>query len=505
MSQATEATSKPYLLTKSRVMSGLQCPKKLWLDVHQPIKQDLHIFYIGNRFGEFARVHYGPGVDLTGNLDALSAITQTKIALKNPKIKVIYEAAFLYNDTLVRVDAFIRRQDGWEMIEVKSSTKLKDEHIKDAAIQTYITEACGIKITKIQIAHINNKFVYQGNNNYDEFLVEVDITEKAKSLQLSVPDWIANLKPFAAPEASDPTVVMGDQCTKPHECPYQRRCSSLLTKPAEVPIDILPNVNKDLIKEFAAKNIHDLRDIPVERFTNHRHLVIHQAHTKNSPWISPKTISEINALGWPRYFMDFETVQQGVPTLAGTKAYDALPFQWSVHRWDNPNQILDVNDGMGFLEFFSPDMDRQFLESLLDAVGIKGPVFVHNASFERSKLRALVQRPSCIDLADASEALITRIVDTLDIAREGFYAPQMMGSYSLKAIVKAISTSVDYSSEDGLSGGGDAQIAWFKCTESTTPSAEKLKWKKKLKKYCAQDTLAMYDFIRHLEQGIHNE
>ena len=214
-------------------------------------------------------------------------------------------------------------------------------------------------------------------------------------------------------------------------------------------------------------------------------------------------ISEINALGWPRFFMDFETVQQGVPMLPGTKAYDALPFQWSVHCWDNPEQILNVDNGKGFLEFFSPDMDRQFIGSLLDAVGTKGPIFVHNASFERSKLRALVQRPTCNDFVDAAEALITRIVDTLDIAREGFYAPQMMGSYSLKAIVKAIPTSVDYSSEDGLSGGGDAQIAWFKCTESATPSVEKLEWEKKLKKYCAQDTLAMYDFIRHLEQDIH--
>jgi hypothetical protein len=130
---------------------------------------------------------------------------------------------------------------------------------------------------------------------------------------------------------------------------------------------------------------------------------------------------------------------------------------------------------------------------------------VHSVSFERSKLRSLVQRPACIDLANATEVLIARMVDTLEIAREGFYAPQMMGSYSLKSIVKAIPTTVDYSSPAGLSGGGDAQIAWFKYTESTTPPAEKLEWEQKLKKYCAQDTLAMYDFIKYLEQGVHNE
>ena len=505
MSQAVKATPKPYLLTKSLLVSGLQCTKKLWLDVHQPLKQDLHIFYIGNRFGEFARTQYGPGVDLTGNLDASSAIAQTQSALNSLKVQVIYEAAFLHNDTFVRVDVLIRRPEGWEMIEVKSSTKLKDEHIKDASIQTYIAQACGIKVVKIQIAHINNAFVYSANHDYSGFLIEVDITNPANDLQSLVPDWIANLKPFAKTGAADPEVVMGEQCTKPHNCPYQSRCGSLIPQLAEVPISILPNASKDLIEEFAIKNVHDLRDVPLERFSNPKHLVIHQAHTNNSQWISPSTILNINAMDWPRYFMDFETVQQGVPMLPGTKAYDALPFQWSVHRWDNPKQILNVNDGMGFLEFFSPHMDRQFLVSLLDAVGTKGTIFVHNASFERSKLRFLAKRPACIDLADATEALITRIVDTLDIAREGFYAPQMMGSYSLKDIVKAIPTSVDYSSEDGLSSGGDAQIAWFKCTDANTPPEEKLKWEKKLKKYCAQDTLAMYDFIRYLEQDIQTQ
>lgn len=498
MSQAIEATPKPYLLTKSRVVSGLQCPKKLWLDLHQPIKQDLHIFYIGNRFGEFARTHYGPGVDLTRNLDALSAIAQTQDALNSPGVQVIYEAAFLHDDTLVRVDVLIRHPEGWEIVEVKSSTKLKDEHIKDASIQAYIAKACGINIIKIQIAHINNTFVYQGNRNYDGFLIEVDITNLTKSLQSIVPDWIASLKPFATTGAADPEVAMGEQCTKPYNCPYQGHCSSLHTQPSEVPINILPNLNKDLLKEFEAKNIRDLRDIPLERLSNSMHIIIHRAHTNSSPWLSPKTIAKINELGWPRYFMDFETVQQGVPMLKGTKAYDALPFQWSVHRWDNPEQILELNDALSFLEFFSPNMDRQFLGSLIDAVGTKGPIFVHNASFERSKLRALIKRSTCIDLTEATEALITRIVDTLDIAREGFYAPQMMGSYSLKSIVKGIPTAVDYSNQAELSGGGDAQIAWFKCTETTTPTAEKLEWEQKLKKYCSQDTLAMYDFIKYL-------
>lgn len=498
MNAAAQSAPKPYLLTKSRIMSGLQCHKKLWFDAHQPIKQDLHIFYIGNRFGEFARTYYGPGLDFTGNLDARSAIAQTQSALNNSGVQVIYEAAFLYDDTLVRVDVLIRCPGGWEMVEVKSSTKLKDEHIEDAAIQVYIAQACGIDVLKTKIAHINNSFIHPGSGNYEGLLIEADITDAVKALQPLTSSWINNLKSIALPTATTPEVPMGEQCTKPHDCPYQAHCSLQIPQLAEVPITILPRVNKELVKEFAEKNVHDLRDVPPSRFTNPQHLVMHQAHTNNSHWISPAIVGQLNAMAWPRYFMDFETVQQGVPIMQGTKPYDALPFQWSVHCWDNPTQVLSVNDGLGYLEFFSPQMDRHFLESLLEAVGTEGPIFVHNASFERSKLRALVKRPTCMDLTDNTEALIARIVDTLDIAHDGFYAPQMMGSYSLKNIVKAIPTTVDYSSVEGLTGGGEAQIAWFKCTDQNTSPTEKVQWVKKLKHYCAQDTLAMYDFVKYL-------
>lgn len=497
----SNTAAKPYVLTKSKVISGLQCHKKLWLDTNAPIKQDLHIFYIGNRFGEFARTHYGAGVDLTGNLDASSAVAATQTAINDPLVSVIYEAAFLHDDTLVRTDVLRRKPEGWEMIEVKSSTSLKDEHIKDASVQAYVAKACKLNLHKIQIAHINNAFVYQGKGDYTNFITEVDITNEVTKKIDSVPQWISELKPFATSGTDMPEVSMGSQCAKPHHCPHQERCSALLPKVAEVPISILPNSGAALANTWEKKKIYDLRDLPEGALSNPKHKIIQGAHQSGSTWISPEIKSQVNHLEWPRYFMDFETAQQGVPLLAGTKAYDPLPFQWSVHRWDTAEQALKVDDGLGYLKFYDPNMDREFLETLLSTVGTKGPIFVHNASFERSKLRALVKRPNCADLHTSVEALIDRIIDALDIARDGFYSPVMMGSYSLKDIIKAIPTTVDYTSAESLSGGGDAQIAWFKCTDPNTSSAEKLDWEKKLKHYCAQDTLAMYDFIKYIAQS----
>jgi hypothetical protein len=75
----------------------------------------------------------------------------------------------------------------------------------------------------------------------------------------------------------------------------------------------------------------------------------------------------------------------------------------------------------------------------------------------------------------------------------------MNGSFSLKDIVKAIPTTVDYSSSEALTSGGDAQIVWFKYTDPATPEAEKVEWARRLTNYCAQDTFALYDLLRYLE------
>lgn len=487
-----------YLLTKTKVMTGLQCPKKLWFDVNNPIQKDSHLFHLGNRFGDFARDYYGPGLNLAGNLNPEDAINQTNAALSNPLISTIYEAAFIHSNTLVRTDILLRKGNSWEMVEIKASTSLKEEHIRDAAIQTYILRSCGLKLDSIKIGHINSGFIYQGNKKYDGLLIEVDITNQASQNSLDVQNWIDGLKHLGAKGSSEPQISIGAHCTSPYPCSYLNRCHSLLPKLAEIPISIIPNVGKKLAREWAAKKIYDLRDLPTVALRNPTHRIIQQSHIANTAWIDPTIGMKIKGYGWPRFFMDFETVQQGVPLITGTKPYQAMPFQWSVHRWNNPEEHLNLVDGEGFLEFNKPDMERTFITSLIDILGDVGPIFAHNASFEKTVLNALASREDCTDLRIKVDSIVCRIVDTLDIVRQGFYAPQMKGSYSLKDIVKAIPTGVDYANEDSLSSGAEAQIAWFKYTDPNTQQIEKEHLTRKLKNYCAQDTLAIYDLLRFL-------
>lgn len=488
-----------YQLTKSRIMVGLQCPKRLWFDLNEPIKKDSHIFHLGNRFGEYIRRHYGVGLDLTGIFNTSVAIKQTQRAILDPDVSVIYEAAFIYQNTLVRVDVLLRRDDDWHLIEAKSSTKLKDEHIKDAAIQSYVVSRSSVSLNKVYVVHINNSFVYSGNQNYVGLVEEHDVTEQVKTLDNQVPQWIDELTTVAIPGSTKPQIDVGSQCSDPYVCQYLDRCQNS-TPIIEVPISILPRVGTKLAEKYSERGILDLRDIPEDELTNETHRNIQRAHITGEHWFSVKLKTALKSYGWPRFFMDFETVQQGVPIFTHTAPYQAIPFQWSVHRWDTFDQDVRLEDGFSYVAFDSPMLFREFLSSLLDVLGESGPIFAHHASTEIGMLRFLMGRPECQDLAGRTQNAIDRVVDTLALVREGFYAPKMMGSYSIKEIVKAIPTRVDYADEY-VTSGNDAQIAWFCCTDKNCKEEEKSKWSDSLRHYCAKDTLAMVDLIKYLAKA----
>ena len=487
---------KNYILTKTKITSGLQCKKKLWFDFHEPIKKDNFLFHLGNRFGDVVRKNYGIGLNLYNkNFNKQKAVEDTAKAIKDESVKVIYEGTFIYSDTLVEADVLLRKNDGWELLEAKSSTKLKDEHIDDIAIQSYIIKSSKVKINSVKLIHVDNEFTYEGDENYSDLIEEVDITKDILFKEKTVQANIDLFKPIADKNYSNPKVEMGEHCLKPHKCPYIARCNNLKPFSKKTPISILPRVGKTLEQKYKKRDITSLEDIPSTEL-NESQRIIQQAHKDNKPYVNPKIAEIFKEFKWPFYFMDFETINQGVPIIKGTKPYYALPFQWSVHKWDSQNAKID--SGKSFLDFSSQNIERKFVESLLDAVGSEGTVFAHNASTETSVLKRLKDKDSCKDLSEKIDNLIVRVVDTLEIVKNNFYAPVMGGDYELKKIIKAIPSDISYEEEDNIAGGTEAQLAWFIYTDPKTSNDDKEKQIKLLKAYCAKDTLAIYYLIKHL-------
>jgi len=501
------------LLSKSKIISGIQCHKKLWLETH--VKQGIiesNLFALGNRFEDFARTHYGEGVYVEDNMmnkDEIFRITND--ALADQKNNIIYEAAFEYENVLVRVDVLKRDKDGWEIIEVKSSKGVKPHHLNDITAQVYVAKGHGLKLNSMKIAHINKDFLYMGNGDYSGLLAEVDVTNQVIEMLANVKTWVSDLLPIVQSDAPMPIEEMDDfKCNSPYPCKFLPKCFAELPKLAEVPISILPNTGKKLAEKWSIEKIYDLRDIPYGALTNKRHEIIKQAHHLNAPYISIEMIKKVRSLPGPYFFMDFETVMQGVPLIVNTKPNDAIPFQWSVHTIKDLNNTIGLNDGKAFLEFSSPTLFRNFLINLIGTLGEFGTIFVHHKSTEIKALRYLITQKQCEDLNCAVEKIILRIEDTLDLVKDGMYFPEMGlsegSTYSIKTITKAIPTSVDYHEDGELGSGNDAQLIWFKCTDLKHRLSENeiQAFKNKLLKYCAKDTLALVDLVRFIyTQPIH--
>jgi len=502
-------------LNKSKIQSGLQCHKKLWFEIHEPIKKKERkaAFEIGNRFGAQVIKNYSKNNKKILNLtnEFANVINRTKDAINSKDINIIFEGAFEYLNTQVRIDVLIRKKNGWELLEAKASTKIKHEHISDVSIQSFIVRTClkelGHELIGIKLIHVNGDFILQKKDDYDGLINdENNITEEVH--EEKVIKYIQELKPLSVKDSPTPNIKMGNHCNKPYSCDFQVRCSSLLPKSNVTPYTIIPYITKDenLKKYMEKEKTIDLQKVPKEYLKKKRKgyaenfpQIIQDAHKNNKNWISKDLKNIFKKFSFPYYFIDFETAMQGVPIIIGTKPYHPpLPFQWSLHKWESLNQ--EISTGKSFLKFNDQDIERQFVISLLDAAGKEGTIFAHS-DYEISVLNQLKKKENCNDLIEDIDNLIKRIENSLTISRENFYSPLMNGSWSIKSIIKAVpECDISYEQDDGLVGGSDAGLAWLICTDPKTTKSDIEKQTKLLIDYCAKDTLALYYFIKYLMQ-----
>ena len=492
-----------YNLTKSNIILGIFCKKKLWFDLDESQRINLDHFNIhrGNVFEKKIKDMYGEGLNLSENYND-NILELTKDALKDPTVKIINEGAFFYSGVLVRTDVLIRKDKGWKLIEVKCSSSVTENHKQDIAIQYYVLKNSDVKITEATITHFNKEFNYKADDDYTELKKEVDVLNDIQEYVNSVPAWINDLSPITKKNSPKPSVEMGDHCKK---CDYFNLCESeTILGNIDTPISILPYKGNDLKKEWFEKGIYDLKDLPDEAVKDLKDkrvnfIEILKCHKQGVEWINPKFVEIINSFSWPRFFFDIESVKQAVPIIPNSKPDDQYPFQYSVHKWENKDQKLLIEDSLSFLEFNEDGMDRRFLISLIENLGENGPIFAHTARVEKGAIKYLSNRKNCLDLKPSIENITNRIVDTEQLLRENFYNPKMMGSYSLKNIVKVLPKASLYSSENNEVGsGGDAMIKWFEFTNPNTSNEQRQKIKDNLITYCAKDTLNLYHIFNYI-------
>jgi len=477
-------------LSKSRIIVHKQCPKRLWLQINRPelaaeSASTAMAFSVGDQVGEVARSLFPTGILITGDDNLREAIAQTRTALSSRPRRPIFEGTFSHDGVLIRADLLFPEKRGFRMAEVKSAASVKEYHLADTAIQSWVAREAGLDVRKFEVAHIDTSFVYQGNNDYSGFFRFADVTPEIKALQKEVPGWVKAARQTLAGE--EPDVEAGEQCFDPFECPFVAHCSPSAEDDEKecYPLEDLPRAAASLIESLRAEGYSDLREVPAKLLVNPKHQRIHQAVCSGRALIDPEAGRTISNMEYPRSYIDFETINFAVPIWAGTRPYSTqVPFQWSCHIEYASGKM----EHHAFLATGDSDQRREFATTLLKSVGTSGPVFVYNAPFENSRIKELAELFP--DLAAPLNALVDRVFDLLPLTREYYYHPAMHGSWSLKAVLPTIALDLDYSSLD-VGDGSMAQDAFRELMHPETAVDRRATVRENLLAYCGQDTLAL--------------
>lgn len=477
------------MLSKSRILNGLQCPKRLYLQVHRPELAEVdagteHRFQVGHEVGAVAR-SLQPGGKLMADEQLDAALTATRQELAVAGDKVLFEPAFAHGGVLIRADILSRRGSDVELREVKSSTSVKDYHQQDVAVQVWTLRGAGVRPSRSFVTHIDNTFVYQGGGQYAGLLRDTDVSATVAHTVDKVTGWVEDLSKVVDGEM--PVVQMGTHCSDPFECPFQGHCSA---GGPTFPVEILPRGGKALTALREA-GFRDLRDVPEEMLKSANHLRVWRATRSGQPDMVKGAGAELGALPYPRFYLDFETAQMAVPVWAGTRPYEQLPFQWSCH--------VEKGDGSlehgEFLDLSGTPPMRAFAESLVRFIRKDGPVFSYS-SFERTILAQCVARFP--DLAGGLGGIMNRIVDLRPLTERSYYHPEMMGSWSIKSVIATIAIELDYAGLGEVQDGTQAQVAYLEAIHPQTPPERRRAIQGDLLTYCKHDTLVMVKLAHFL-------
>jgi len=483
-------------LSKSKLLLHRQCPKRLWLQLNRPDLINISAatqskFDEGNKVGDIARQLHSPGLFIE-TLNTSDALKLTQQALKD--YQPIFEAAFCHSELVVRVDLLLPKNNSYRLVEVKSSTSVKNYHLDDITIQAWVMEKSGLKPLTASLAFINNQFLYEGNNNYKDLLIEEDVSSHAEENSELVPQWIEGAQKTLS-STKEPIISIGDHCAIPFQCDFIEYCSP--TDPdVEYPVEILP-YGKNKAAQLRAKGYKDLRNVPATELSNPKHIMVHAVTLSGEAFLDPKGVSKIKELPYPRYYIDFETISFAVPIWAGTRPYMQVPFQWSCHIELKNNDLKHFE----FLDISGKDPRRAFAESLISATGTEGPILVYNGGFEGARLKELAS--TFPDLSEALLAIIERFFDLLPFAREFYYHPDMKGSWSIKDVLPTIAPELNYSNLE-IGDGAMAQETYKKLILNEVSSEQKVSIRNSLLHYCRHDTLAMTTIVKKFSEGLNS-
>ncbi|MBR6331737.1 MAG: DUF2779 domain-containing protein [Dehalococcoidales bacterium] len=489
------------LLTKSRYICGLRCPKLLWTYCHAPktIPEPTQLtqFYLtqGTDIGILAQQLFPKGRAIRiDNFSANLRDSQTFMSLGIP----LFEASFLSDRIYARADILEPTEEGaWNLYEVKSSTAVKEEHLNDISFQKYVFEKAGLNIKSCSLIVINNHYVFDGTLDIRQLFKIENVDEKIEALLPEIPRQVSSML-----DIMDRNICPQ---TKIHPlCKGNRYCEMLEVCTGNLPKNNVTSLVFDSENNGIAllnKGITAIKDIPDGFELPAKQQIQRDCIITNKAFIDKENIkSFLDGLTYPLYALDFETVQGAVPLYSNSRPYQSVPFQYSLHVKYHENDELHHYE---FLHDGPTDPRPALLKQLKSDIGTEGTILVYYDEFEKGRLKeAATDFP---ENKEWIEAVISRIKDLfLPFKAFHYYHPDQCGSVSLKKVLPAL-TGVSYQDME-INKGEVAPAAFMKCYfDDLTTETERSHIRTELLKYCSLDTEGLFLIIQELRRLIEKD
>jgi hypothetical protein len=472
-------------ITKTLFCQGVRCPKMLYFSVKHKDKaapDSLGVEFRknqGNAVGELAKQMYPSGLDLAKYSDSV----KLEMTAKN-KDKILFEAAVSFEGTFARADILVPIKDGlYDIIEVKSDTEVKDEHIPDVSFQKRVFEKCGYKIHQVFIMHADNSYVFDGSIDVFKYFKTDDVTSRL----IHVDEHIIEIQKVLTGDL--PIVKIGPQCSKPYECSFKKECWNHLPKNNVTQLYYDKKIGFTLL-DSGVVEIKDIGEIELKgRGARQRGIQI-EATKNGEAFVHSEEIKNfVNSLTYPIYYFDFETYAPAIPVFDNSRPWQRIPFQYSLH-------IEGKDSSIKHKEFLGTEGDPRsaLIKQMISDLGTKGSILVYNQTFEKSVIKELIRDFPAY--AEPLNALLPRVVDLAHPFEQfHYYHPDQQGRYSIK-IVLPLFSGLSYKDLD-VHNGEEAFCAYEKIINND-PERENLI--QGLLEYCKLDTLAEIEIVKKLRE-----
>jgi Domain of unknown function(DUF2779) len=479
-------------LSKSSFMAGLDCPRKLWQllwdrDSAAPFNgMSQLIMEMGTRFGILAHQLY-PGATLIDvdirNLEQTRVDTEAAIAAG---ANTILEACFVHDHFRVLSDIVERLpDDNWHLIEVKSSTRVKDQHYPDLAYQKWVMQQAGYRVTRCSVLHANKSGSWP---DLASIFTLVDVTGE-------VDEWYPNVEPSLV--AMRPLMVSG--ALAPEARPnFSKYCMGCQFKETVCWTDVDGITIYDVINARSLPALEELdvlyiEDVPQELMLNNKDRTnVDRIQQQRIDINQSEIVKRLNELVYPIYFLDFESIATAVPLFDHIAPWKQLAFQYSLHILHEDGQL----EHREYLHREASDPSEAVARRLSNDIGPIGSIVVYFANMERGVLNKL--RNQFPDYAPALQSMTKRIWDLHPIFDKQYRHWKFGSKSSIKVVLPTLCPDLSYKDLE-IQEGGSASYSWIQMIESDDP-IKRDSIATALIEYCKLDTLAMVRLLEVLKQ-----